>query len=119
MSTIGATPKKNFGVHRGAPAPIRIRLRGGGVLVSFDNSLKFTVTHPTGSFTLGVGTGITLSAAEAVSNAEATIQLSVAQSRQLPLGALSTYEIQRTAGGQEQVFLMGKLIAEGGGNPDD
>lgn len=121
MSSIEGTPRKNFYVHVGAPDPIVVQFRAGGsggTLVAFDSSLKFVVKTPTSTFTLGVGSGITLSAAETVSDARATIQMTAAQSRTIPLGALSTYEIQRTTGGREEVFLMGKLIAEGGDNPD-
>lgn len=121
MSSIEGTPRKNFYVHVGAPDPIVVQFRAGGsegTLVAFDSSLKFVVKTPTSTFTLGVGSGITLSAAETVSDARATIQMTVAQSRTIPLGALSTYELQRTTGGREEVFLMGKLIAEGGDNPD-
>jgi len=115
------TSRKDFYIHIGAPDPIIVRFRAGGedgALVAFDSTLRFTFKTPSASVTLGVGTGITLSTDETVADARATIQLSVAQSRTLPPGALSTYEIQRTVGGREEVFLMGKLIAEGGDNPD-
>lgn len=121
MSAIQETPKKDFYVHRGAPDPIIVRYRAGGeggTLVAFDSSLKFTYVTPTGTVTLGVGTGITLSADETIANARATIQLTVAQSRLIPAGGLTTYEIQRDDGGREDVFLMGKLIGEGGNNTD-
>lgn len=121
MSSIEGTPRKNFYVHVGAPDPILVQFRAGGSggnLVAFDSTLKFTVKTPSSTFTLGVGTGITLSASETVDDARAMIQMTVAQSRAIPLGALTTYEIQRTVSGREEVFLMGKLIAEGGDNPD-
>jgi hypothetical protein len=115
------TPRKDFYIHIGAPDPIIVRFRAGGedgTLVAFDSTLKFTFKTPTTSTTLGVGTGITLSTDETVADARATIQLTVAQSRTIPLGSLSTYEIQRTVSGREEVIMMGKLIAEGGDNPD-
>lgn len=121
MSSTDRTPTKDFFVHIGAPDPIAIRYRAGGTggtLVSFDNTLKFTFTNSTGAVTLGVGTGITLSTDETIANARATIQLTVAQSRAIPEGALTTYEVQRTSAGREEVFLMGSLIGEGGGNTD-
>jgi len=118
---IAPTPRKDFYIHIGAPDPIIVRFRAGGsdgALVAFDSTLKFTFRTATSTVTLGVGTGITLSEDEAVADARATIQLTVAQSRTLSAGALASYEIQRTVGGREEVFLMGKLIGEGGGNPD-
>jgi hypothetical protein len=121
MSAVQQTPRKDFYVHIGAPDPIVVRIRAGGSegdLVAFDSTLKFTFRTASSTVTLGVGTGITLSENEAVANSRATIQLTVAQSRTLSAGALASYEIQRTVGDREEVFLMGKLIGEGGGNPD-
>lgn len=121
MSSLYATPKKDFYVHIGAPDPIVVRYRAGGTggtLVSFDSTLKFTFTNSAGTVTLGVGTGITLSDDEGVTNARATIQPTIAQSRVIPVGALTPYEIQRDVGGREEVFLMGTLIGVGGGNVD-
>lgn len=112
---------QNFYIHIGAPDPINIRYRSGGetgTLISFDSTLKFTFVNASGTITLGVGSGITLSADEGVPNARASIQLTVLQSRAIPEGALTRYEIQRTSSGREEVFLMGALIGEGGGNPD-
>ena len=121
MSATSETPKKNFYVHRGAPDPIIVRFRAGGsdgTLVAFDSTLKFQFINANGTVTLGVGTGITLSTDETVANARATIQLTVAQSRLIPKGSVTKYEIQRTVSGREEVFLMGNLIGEGGDNPD-
>jgi hypothetical protein len=121
MSAVVQTPVKNFYVHIGAPDPIIVRYRSGGTsgtLVSLDSTLKFTYDTAAGRVTLGVGTGITLSTDEAVSNSRATIQMTVAQSRVIPEGPLTTYEIQRTDNGREEVFLMGTLIGEGGVNTD-
>jgi len=121
MSSIYATPVRDFYIHIGAPDPIVFRYRAGGTggtLVSLDSSLKFRFTTASGSVTLGVGSGITLSDDEAVTDARATIQLTVAQSRTLPEGPLTHYEIQRDNAGREEVILMGNLIGEGGDNPD-
>lgn len=118
MSSTQSTPRKDFYVHIGAPDPIIVRYRAGGALVAFDSTLKLTYTNAAGSVTLGVGTGITLSADETVADARATIQLTTAQSRAIPMGALTSYELQRTVGSREEVILMGKLFGEGGGNPD-
>ena len=121
MSSTQSTPKKDFYVHIGAPDPIIVQVRAGGtdgVLTSFDSTLKLTFVNAAGTVTLGVGSGITLATEETVTDARATIQLTVAQSRAIPLGARTTYEIQRTVSGREEVIMMGKLIGEGGGNPD-
>jgi hypothetical protein len=121
MSSVQQTPAKDFYIHRGAPDPIILRFRAGGSggdLVSFDSSLKFTFYNLAGTVTLGVGTGITLSTDEATANARATIQMSLAQSRTIPEGPLTKYEVQRVEGGREEVILMGMLIGEGGNNPD-
>lgn len=121
MSSVVETPKKNFYIQIGAPDPIIIRYRAGGSdgdLVAFDSTLKFTYKVNSSTVTLGVGSGITLSTDETVADARATIQLTVAQSRILPEGPLTPYEIQRTTEGREEVFLSGTLIGEGGDNPD-
>jgi hypothetical protein len=121
MSAVQSTPTKDFYIHAGAPDPIIVRYRAGGSegdLVSFDSSFKFTFSNLAGTVTLGVGTGITLSTDETVANARATIQLTVAQSRAIPEGPLTHYEIQRTTDGREEVILMGSLIGQGGDNPD-
>lgn len=121
MSSVQSTPSKDLYVHIGAPDPIIVRYRAGGAngdLVSFDSSLKFTFSNAFGIETLTVGDGITLSTDEDVPNSRATIQLSIEQSRAIPEGPLSHYEIQRSIGPREEVFLMGQLIGEGGDNPD-
>lgn len=121
MSATQETPRKDFYVHIGAPDPIIIRYRAGGsggTLQPFDSTLKFTFASGSTTTTLGVGTGITLSTDESVSNARATIQFSVAQSRSIPDGATTPYEIQRTISGREEVILVGMLIGEGGVNTD-
>jgi hypothetical protein len=121
MSAVQQTPSKDFYIHRGAPDPIIVRYRAGGTdgtLVSFDSTLKFTFYNLAGTVTLGVGTGITLSTDEAVADSRATVQMTVAQSRTIPEGPLTKYEVQRTVGTREEVILMGMLIGEGGDNPD-
>lgn len=121
MSSVVQTPVKDFYIHVGAPDPIIFRLRAGGTdgtLVELDSSVEFTFMNAAGTTTLTVGDGITLSTDETVSNARATIQLTVAQSRTIPEGPLTRYEIQRTTEGREEVLLMGTLIGEGGDNPD-
>lgn len=121
MSSVDPTPTQNFYVHIGAPEPIVVRYRAGGAggtLVAFDSSLKFTYVNDAGMTTLTVGNGITLSTDETIANARATIQLTIAQSRAIPPGAVTRYEIQRLNGSNESVFLEGLLIGEGGDNVD-
>ena len=75
-SSTDPTPTKNLYVHIGAPAPIIVRYRAGGTggtLVTFDSSLKFMFVNDSGSTTLMVGSGITLSTDETIANARATI----------------------------------------------
>jgi hypothetical protein len=112
------TPVKDMFVTRGAPDPIIIRYRAGSTLVALDSSLTFTFVYPDGTVTLGVGTGITLSTDEGIANGRATVQLTVAQSRLIPVGPLTRYEVQRLNGGLQDVILMGRLVGEGGDNPD-
>lgn len=121
MSSTEPTPTHDFYIHIGAPDPIKFQYReggSGGTLAAFDSSLKMQYTNSNGTVSLGVGTGITLSSAEGVANALATAQLTVLQSRSIPLGAMTTYEIQRTVSGREEVLFMGRLVGEGGSNPD-
>lgn len=121
MSSVQPCLTKDLYIHVGAPDPIKFRLRAGGsggALVSFDDTLKFTFSNAAGVVTLGVGTGITLEDDEAVTDARAVVQLTVAQSRAIPDGPLTKYEVQRTVSGRENVIFMGLLIGEGGDNPD-
>lgn len=121
MSIVQRTPSKDLYIQRGAPDPLYFRFRAGGVngtLVSFDNSLKFTFVNCGNTTTLGVGSGITLSTDETIANARATVQLTVAQSRTIPEGPMTYYEVQRTISGREEVIFSGNLIGEGGNNPD-
>lgn len=122
MSVVEKTSTKNLYIHIGAPEQINFRLRAGGAggtLVAFDSSFRFQYVTPSGPpVVLTVGSGVTLSTEEGVANANATIQLTVQQSRAIPPGALTTYEIQRTESGREIVDLMGTLIGVGGDNPD-
>lgn len=117
---INDTPVVDYAVHIGAPKPIQFQVRqsSGGVLRAFDTTLKMRITYPTGSLDLTVGSGITLSTAETVSNAVVTAQLTVAQSRLIPEGNLSSYEIQETVSGVERAVLMGRLTGRGGLNSD-
>jgi len=121
MSAVQSTPTKDFYIHIGAPDPIIVRFRAGGedgTLVPFDSSLKFIFNAGSSQVILGVGSGITLSTDEAVADSRATIQMTRAQSRTIPEGPLTRYEIQRTTEGREEVFLMGVLIGQGGDNTD-
>lgn len=119
MSSTEPTPSQDFYVHIGAPEPIKFRRKEGGLYVSLDSSLKFQYVNSFGTVILGVGTGITLSAVGDVPDAEATIKLTVEQSRNIPKRSRTRYEVQRVVDGDPQVFMMGRLIGEGGDNPDD
>lgn len=114
------TPSQDFIIHIGAPKPIifRVRQGEGGLLRAFDSSLVMRVVHPAGTFDLTPGNGITLSSDEGVADALVTARLSIEQSRLIPPGGRTRFEIQETAGGGDTIVLMGALIGKGGGNPD-
>jgi hypothetical protein len=121
MSAVMPAPRKDFFVHSGAPDPIVFRRRVGGAagaLLSFDSTLRFQYVTPSSAIVLSVGNGITLAADEAVANARAIVQMTVAQSRAIPAGTVTRYEVQRVTAGREEVILMGRLIGYGGDNPD-
>lgn len=113
-------PHYNWQVFRGAPLPMpfRVRIASTGLLRSFDSTILMRVTHPAGTFDLTVGTGLTLSDDEAVTNARVTAQLTIAQSRLVPIGNLTAFEIQEGGSGAERGVLYGRLIGYGGDNPD-
>jgi hypothetical protein len=117
-SPLNPTPRQDFYIHRGAPKAIAFQVREDGTLRALDASITLRVTHPTGTFDLAVGSGITLSTAESVANALATCLFTVAQSRLVPVGRLSTFEVQETVSGQERIVFMGSLIGVGGDNAD-
>lgn len=118
MSATAPTPSQELYVHIGAPEPFIFRLRSASGLVAFDGSLKFTYKNDAGTVTLGVGSGITLSTDEGVANARVSVQLTIEQSRAIPEGAFTQYELQRTVGSLEKVLFMGAMIGEGGVNVD-
>lgn len=117
---INDTPVADFVIHIGAPKPIQFQIRQtrGGTLRAFDSTLKMRVTYPTSTINLAVGSGITLSNAEGVTNAVVTAQLTVAQSRFIPEGNFASYEIQEGVVGSELPVLMGALVGRGGANSD-
>lgn len=47
------------------------------------------------------------------------IALTLAESRLLPLGALTAYEVERRIDGTQETWLMGTIAGLGGVNPDD
>ena len=120
MTTAGKAPSYDWNVFRGAPKPIAFRARDSvtGVLRSFDSTVIMRVTHPTGTFDMTVGGGLTLSTDETVANARITAQLTIAQSRLIPKGNLSSYEVQEGAAGAERGVFYGRLIGFAGDNPD-
>lgn len=122
MSVTEPKRKKTLYQFVGAPEPIplRVRIGTGGTLRAWSSSVVMRVTSTAGTvlFTLTSSSGITRSTAESVSNALATIQLTVAQSRLLSLGRMQRYEVQDVESGAEKVFIYGDFIAEGGNNPD-
>lgn len=125
MSSTEKTPTQNFYVQIGAPDPIMFQYRVGGTdgtLVTFDSSLKFRYTNRNGTVDLTTSSGITLDDvvedSVTYADARATVQLTVLQSRSIPAGNFTAYEVQRTVSGREEVILMGRLIGQGGDNPD-
>ncbi len=111
------TPRQDYYIHRGAPKPIVLRYKDGSG--TFDATLKMQVV-PQGAaaFILTVGNGISLSPHNAVADAAMTAQLSIAQSRLIEVGGVTTFELQQGGAGSETVLLMGKLVGVGGANPD-
>ena len=125
MSSTEKTPTQNFYVQIGAPDPIAFQYRAGGTggtLQSFDSSLKFRYTNRNGTVDLTTSSGITLEDvvedSVTYTDAQATVQLTVLQSRSIPAGNFTAYEVQRNVAGREEVIFMGRLIGQGGDNPD-
>lgn len=120
LAPLNDTPNRDIAFHRGAPRAFAIQFRqgAGGVLRAISSTIKMTITYSGGTIELTVGDGITLSTTETIANALATFQLTVAQSRLIPLGNRATYEIQETINGVEQAVMYGRAIGRGGDNSD-
>ena len=128
---MGTSPPatQNFHMARGAPDPLRIQIRSFGTtapgdLTVFDATVVCRIVYPGGTLDLTVGAGITLEPGITVGseitvlNAQIVIRLTELQSRLIPLGGLSTYEVQSGVAGSERLLLMGRLIGVAGNNPD-
>ena len=92
-----------------------------GEFANFAGPVTMRITLDSGvSFTLAEGSGITVDAEDTPGVARGTIhiQLSVAQSRQIPAGNFASHEIQEAAAGGEQALFIGRVIGQGGNNPD-
>jgi hypothetical protein len=119
QSTANETPEQDFEIFRGAPRPIIFEVESGGLLRSFDDTLRMTVTvRGQPAFTLGVGNGISLETSQGVPQARAIVQLTRAQSRLIPLGWYAAYEIQEGTAENEKGVLTGRLKGKGGANVD-
>jgi hypothetical protein len=114
----------DFVIHRGAPAPISLKLPDDdGGFTPFTVALVMRCTLASGAhFDMTVGNGITLSDFDpgngVIANAAAEIRMTVAQSRLIEVGNFSSYEIQDGLTGSERRVLAGRLIGDGGENPD-
>lgn len=111
------TASHDFVIHRGAPRPLRISHRIDGVLQELASTLRFRCNTRGTTIDLTVGSGITLTDSEGIANAEAVIALTVAQSRTIPAGKVTTYEITDGAVAEQPLFI-GYLIGRGGDNSD-
>ena len=119
MSLPYETVEQDLALHRGAPKPWIFEWDAGGVPVSFPTSMVVRVTYGKNSFyDLTVGNGITLSDIDGVTNRRATVQPTRAQSRLLPPGLFARYEVQLYTGEGERPWMMGRVKAQGGDNPD-
>lgn len=113
----------NLALHVGAMEPWRFQFRAGGLtgtLVPFPSTTKLQLTWGTTPTTLvlTVGSGLTLEDAESVVEARLVARLTNAQSRTLPAGSLTRYELQTGAAEAERALFMGKVTVIGGLNPD-
>ena len=111
--TINRLEPVDIEIYRGAPLPFVFFEDevDTGTPIARDPTITMTVT-PKGaaSFTLAVGSGITLSTYNAVANAKVTILLSNAQSLQVPEGKHCVYEITEGPTGNKVVVMAGSLI---------
>jgi hypothetical protein len=110
-ATLNVTPSQRFEVFRGAPLPIPLRRKFNGVYLAFDATLICEVKpRSIAAFTLTVGAGITLSAYNAVANAQAIIQLSEAQSLLVDPGEYTTYVVKEGPALGHTPVLRGTLV---------
>ena len=110
------TPDTSFAIWRGAAVPLVVRNfnRLDGVYEAFAASLALRVkVRNVASFTLAVGSGITLSSWNGVANALATCLLSEAQSLLIPSGRFASYELTEGAPGSLSIVMAGSLVGEG------
>lgn len=94
-------------------------------LTVFDSTATMRVTHPAGSFDLTVANGgITLAAGTlegvggSLANAQIRWVMTKEQSRLIPVGNYSHYEVQTGAAAAEKILVTGPMIGQGGDNAD-
>lgn len=113
------TIKKDLAIHVGAMVPWRFTWKAGGFRVPFNGNEKLIFTWgKTGSLTLSAGSGITYETVDGLVNARLVARLTNAQTRLLPKGLLTSYEMQTGVAEQERALFMGRVLVEGGANPD-
>ena len=117
------TAAADLALHVGAMEPWRFQFRAGGLtgtLVPFPvtSTLQLTWGRTPETLVLTVGGGLTLEDVEGVTGGRLVARLTNAQSRTLPAGALTRYELQTGAAEAERALFMGKVTVIGGMNPD-
>ena len=117
------TVEKDLSLHVGAMEPWRFQVReggAGGTLTSFtgDEVLRLTYGLSASTIDLTDGDGLEYEDAEGVTDARIIARLTNAQSRLLPNGSLTKYELQTGDGATERVIIMGRVKVKGGLNPD-
>jgi len=117
------TVEVDLALHVGAMEPWRFQVRAGGVagtLTSFTRNEVLRLTWGTTPTVLDLtnGNGLTYENAEGVTDARIVARLTNAQSRTLPNGSLTKYELQTGDAEAERAILMGRVKVKGGLNPD-
>ncbi len=119
MTTIiNRQPPVTIAVWPGAPIPILLRryqkaTDGSKVYQSFASTVSFRAVAESGDlFTLTVGSGITLSDHDGVTNGLATIQMTEAQSNQVLAATKPWYEVVQGVSGSRTGIIKGPLLPE-------
>ena len=99
---------------KSAPAPMIFRRRStvDGLLETRLSSVAATITDGTTTLSKSLGSGITLSTEETVTNSTVTLQLTSSDLSSFAVGNFATYELVEGSSDPKTLLAKGRLILE-------